>query len=183
MISSTQKDLQPERDAIDRYIISAGFEPLRSETHAAMGLSSEEVCMRMAEECHLYIGILGFRYGYIPKDSDVSVTEMEYRKARAISPGKILIYMKYTDDDSCIDDEQKRFRTDVEDFRLGYFRHDKFATLNELVFQIKRDIPAWLAQRLDLLERMRKENTILENNLDTLRKNATIWGMRKGLLC
>jgi tetratricopeptide (TPR) repeat protein len=35
----------------------------------------------MVDDADVYIGIFAHRYGYVPKGSDVSVTEMEYRRA------------------------------------------------------------------------------------------------------
>lgn len=31
--------------------------------------------------CDIYVCIVAWRYGYIPKDSEYSITELEYRKA------------------------------------------------------------------------------------------------------
>lgn len=57
MISSTQRDLQGERDAVGELIHSMNHEALRAETYNALGLSPEQICTRMAEECHLYMYI------------------------------------------------------------------------------------------------------------------------------
>lgn len=67
MISSTVEDLGPERDAAQAAIESVGYCPVRSETEPARGISPEELCRLLAIECDAYVGILGFRYGYVPR--------------------------------------------------------------------------------------------------------------------
>jgi Domain of unknown function (DUF4062) len=42
-----------------------------------------ERCLRDAAACDLYIGLLAWRYGYIPPGEHQSVTELEYRAAAA----------------------------------------------------------------------------------------------------
>ena len=75
-ISSTMKDLQPERDAVEKAISTFRFETVRAETIGAQPLSSREACLEMARECDIYIGIYGGRYGWIPPGDEFSVTEM-----------------------------------------------------------------------------------------------------------
>ena len=37
--------------------------------------------LRMVNEADIYLGIFAYRYGYIPKGYNISVTEMEYNRA------------------------------------------------------------------------------------------------------
>jgi hypothetical protein len=144
-ISSTQKDLQAERDRAEDVIADLGHDCLRAETFSAPGVSPEEACREMASRCDIYIGIFGSRYGDKMPGPGCSATEMEYLEARARNPGKVLVYLKNT---SSVDDEQQRFLSEVQNFSRGYFRHKRFENTEELAEQIRRDVPNWITQRV-----------------------------------
>jgi hypothetical protein len=40
-------------------------------------------CERMARECDIYVGVIAHRYGWIPDDRALSITELEYDAASA----------------------------------------------------------------------------------------------------
>ena len=116
-ISSTMKDLQEERKVVDKAISQLRFQALRAETIGAQSVSPEEACLMMAQGCGIYLGILGGRYGYIPANESVSVTEMEFNEARRL--GKpTLLYRKEVDDP---EPRQKEFIDRVGDFEEGIF--------------------------------------------------------------
>jgi len=145
LLSSTQLDLQPERDSAEAVIARLGHECLRAETHVAPGMSPEDVCRRLARECDIYVGIFGGRYGYVPPKLACSATEMEYREARTCNPRKIFVYLKATDD---IEVGQSRFLTEVQDFSDGYFRHERFHNSVQLAAQLEKDLITWTSQRI-----------------------------------
>jgi hypothetical protein len=37
-----------------------------------------DVCRREIEQCQILVGIYGFRYGFVPSDTELSITEMEF---------------------------------------------------------------------------------------------------------
>jgi len=91
-ISSTTKDLQPERDAVERAIAGLRLEAVRSEKVGSQSATSREICALMAQRCDIYLGILGRRYGYVLREG-ISATEFEFDTAR--KAGKpILLYRK-----------------------------------------------------------------------------------------
>lgn len=144
-ISSTQKDLQTERNSVEALIEQMGYECLRSEKFNAPGVSPENACIQMARECDIYIGIFGGRYGYKPQHLDISVTELEYREARLHNPEKVFVYIKDTND---IELEQRRLLKEIQDFSEGYFRHEKFTDYHHLAEQVKRDIINWTTRQI-----------------------------------
>lgn len=116
-ISSSMKDLQEERKVIDNAISQLRFQALRAETIGAQSVSPREACTMMAQDCDIYLGILGGRYGYIPPNESVSVTEMEFNEARRL--GKpILLYRKEVD---APEPRQKEFIERIGDFEEGLF--------------------------------------------------------------
>ncbi|XP_063952437.1 telomerase protein component 1-like isoform X2 [Lytechinus pictus] len=90
-ISSTFRDMHGERDLLTRFV----FPELRAkartrfvnlyEVDLRWGVSEEqtrhsssvEICLREANRCDLFIGILGDRYGYVPNDYP-DMSDIEY---------------------------------------------------------------------------------------------------------
>lgn len=144
MVSSTQLDLQPERDCVDKIIRDYGFRTLRAETIGSRAHPSRTVCMEMARECDLYILVLGGRYGWLDDQTGRSITELEFEEARAADPTKILVYRK---GGVTPDEGQAGFIARVEDFDTGYFRRPAFASLDELSAWVREDITHWVSDR------------------------------------
>jgi hypothetical protein len=82
MISSTARDLPKHRDQVRLACERAGFEPREMMEHlTALNRNAIETSLRMVEEADVYLGILGYRYGTIPKGHDISISEMEFNHA------------------------------------------------------------------------------------------------------
>jgi tetratricopeptide (TPR) repeat protein len=82
MISSTVRDLPEHREQVRSACERLGmFHPHMMENLTAADATAMEVSLRMVDQADIYVGILGFRYGYIPEGSEISVTEAEYRRA------------------------------------------------------------------------------------------------------
>lgn len=98
MLSSTSKDLPEHREKATTAASRAGFYVVQMENLTALPQKEDaiSVSMAMVEEAEIYVGIFGLRYGYIPKDernpNEVSITEMEYRRAKELGM-PILIFV------------------------------------------------------------------------------------------
>ncbi len=123
-ISSTMKDLANERDAVARRIAAFNFEPVNAEVLLPDGTKSWDRLLPEILSSHLFVLILGERYGWIPKEGPgagdgLSVTHMEARAARAAGI-PILPFLKHLDEDADrdSDDAKKRaaFRKEIEDW-------------------------------------------------------------------
>ena len=149
-IRSTMEDLKKERKAIDRAISEIPFlrfEALRAETIGSQSTSSQEVCMMMAQQCDVYLLILGGRYGWIIPDEDISVTEMEFNEAQRL--GKpTLVYKKKLDEEEIEDRQQKAFIERVGDFKEGLFWREFSAddVPDHLAAWAKEDIAGLVSQ-------------------------------------
>lgn len=164
-VSSTQADMQQDRDQVEMVITKLGHECLRAETHTAPAKSPIQACRGMAHDCDIYIGVYGSRYGSIDDEIGTSITEMEYDEARAENPGKILIYIKQQNE---YEPRQHQFLTKVQDFHKGYFRHEFFDTLDRLRQQVEGDLIAWIAERVHGIKSMEKELHLLRIKTVTL---------------
>ncbi|GAB5491147.1 MAG: hypothetical protein Phog2KO_13620 [Phototrophicaceae bacterium] len=97
MLSSTSKDLKKHRklaeDACNRARFSVNTMDYLSAENDSNAI---DVSMRLVEESEVYIGIFGMRYGFRPKDArnpnEISITEMEYRRAKELGM-PILIFV------------------------------------------------------------------------------------------
>jgi len=81
-ISSTSVDLREYREAVDRTLRQLGFATIKMEDFSAMGSGAVEACLAKVDEADIYIGIFAYRYGFIPEGTNISITEIEYNRAR-----------------------------------------------------------------------------------------------------
>src|ERR1017187_3641591 len=81
MISSTARDLPEHRKEVMDACLRQSFFPVMMEHLPASDDDAIRESMRMVDDAEIYLGILAFRYGYIPKGHAISVAEMEYNRA------------------------------------------------------------------------------------------------------
>ena len=177
-VSSTQKDLQPQRDSAEAVISGLGHECLRAETHDAPGYSPEEACKALARNCDIYVGIFGSRYGYVVPHLGCSATEMEFQVAREANPRKVLVYLKHSSD---IEPEQADFLQRVQDFSAGYFRHQFFVTDVDLSDQIRRDLVTWMSSKVRETLAKDIELLALRDKIAHLSRVMEIYGVPESL--
>jgi hypothetical protein len=87
-VSSTFRDLQLHRAAVDRTLRKMGHDVIGMEQYAAESSRPVERCKKDVAIADVYVLILGWRYGYVPVDDNEerhSVTEIEYRHARLLN--------------------------------------------------------------------------------------------------
>ncbi len=86
-ISSTMEDLANERDLVADRLQSFNFEPVNAEGILPTGAKSWDRICEEIDSCHLFVLLLGERYGWVPTkgplaNEKISVTHGEYRRAR-----------------------------------------------------------------------------------------------------
>ena len=82
-VSSTRLDLEPERAAVIAWLIQANHQPVHS--YVPDSHSVRDGCLNDVASCDAYVLILGHRYGSVPAAGNpdgLSITELEYRRAR-----------------------------------------------------------------------------------------------------
>lgn len=80
-ISSTSTDLRQHREKARDIVLALGFMPIMMENFPAMDANAVKVCRDKVYEADLFVGIYAHRYGYIPQNSEISITEMEFNWA------------------------------------------------------------------------------------------------------
>lgn len=145
MLSSTVKDLIRDRAELVAAFTSTGLtnvlgiEPVQGPTYSG---SAYVATTDMARDCHLYVLILGGRYGFIA-ESGQSATELEYLTAYSDDPTKILIFRKRVPK---IDDKQAEFIKRVGEYHHGYYMRD-YAAPKDLRVLALLSLRQWLEDR------------------------------------
>ena len=81
MISSTALDLEKHRPAVEAACIGAGVFPIWMKHLPARDADGVKVSLEMVDKADLYIGVYAWRYGWVPKGGDKSITELEFDHA------------------------------------------------------------------------------------------------------
>jgi hypothetical protein len=92
MISSTAWDLPEHLNEIKLGCERAGFEA-RMTTHPPGPDMDLKASLRMVDEADVYIGVLAYRYGYVPRGHDISITEMEYNRVVELEKPRFMFFI------------------------------------------------------------------------------------------
>lgn len=81
-VSSTFADLRDHRVAVGDVIRRLGALDVAMEHLGARDERPKDECLRIVrDEAQLFVGIYAYRYGFVPADATVSITELEYLAA------------------------------------------------------------------------------------------------------
>jgi hypothetical protein len=123
------KDLANEREAVVRSISEFNFEPVNAESWLPNGNKSWHKIKQELESSHLFVLIVGERYGWIPNkgigsENGLSVTHMEANLARELLI-PVLPFLKKLDYDAPRDTEDAKrrdaFRKELSTWDDGQF--------------------------------------------------------------
>lgn len=93
MISSTVRDLPDHRDQAMRACLDAGFFPTMMESLPAKDADAIAASLQMVDGADVYIGIFAHRYGHVPAGHSISITQMEYNRAKHRKIARFLFLM------------------------------------------------------------------------------------------
>lgn len=120
-VSSTYRDLKADRAAVSDVLNRIdGVEAVRMEDFFASHHPPIKECLDRLAECDAVVLLLGSRYGTLDATSGLSVTELEYRKAKGLGipvfpfVKKIAGNWESVETDSETAALHERFKTDVE---------------------------------------------------------------------
>lgn len=120
-ISSTYNDLIEHRKAAHDALEKLGLHVIWMEAFGARPEESTKACLDEVEECDLFVGIYAHRYGYIPKGTDVSITEQEFDHAQKLEKPTF---------DFIVNEEQP--------WPPKHIEHGKAKKLNALLSKVKK---------------------------------------------
>ncbi len=95
-ISSTFMDLQSERQAAYQAVRRLRHDAVAMEDYVAADERPLERCLADVRRCDIYVGLFGWRYGYVPPGRSRSITELEFREAKQ-EKKPCLIFMQNND--------------------------------------------------------------------------------------
>jgi len=146
-VSSTYLDNKLRRQHVEQVIRSAGMEPVGMERFEASTHTPVEVCLEKLAGCDLLVGILAWRYGWIPDGSDKSITEMEYDAARE----RLMFLAQPTGVRRDEDMDEGRGRGAKQDkleaFKARIAEAPRYFTDETLQFAVHESLKAWKRER------------------------------------
>ena len=92
-LSSTAIDLPEHRRQAAEACRRLGYEVVGMEEWPAQDADAETTCLNKVDQADLFIGIYAFRYGWQPPGYEVSITELEYERAKEREKPRLLFFM------------------------------------------------------------------------------------------
>jgi hypothetical protein len=83
-VSSTAKDVKDYRTSVKDALESISAAVFLQESWAEPARDVVDLCLHRLAESDAYLGVFGYRYGWIPEGRDRSITELEYDRALEI---------------------------------------------------------------------------------------------------
>jgi Domain of unknown function (DUF4062) len=149
-LSSTFSDLWIEREAVEAVINRMSLLYVGMEHFGSFSEEPIERCLEKVRNCHLFLLVLGQRYGSLPTDRAISFTEAEYREAERLKKSILAYFAHSYSEDSRQDDDPRltSLKSDIAN-RRGVSR---FESPEELAWKVAcdlyRELPR-LSTRLD----------------------------------
>jgi len=148
-LSSTYVDLIEYRQAATEALERLGQQVGRMEIFGARPVEPSDACLSEIEECDLFVGIYAHRYGYIPDDSMISITEAEFLQARKLNK-PIFCFVVEADHPwppEMIENEPGRAKLIALKTALSSsFVRDTFTTPENLAYKIATSVGHYLTQ-------------------------------------
>src|SRR4051812_15049945 len=95
-ISSTCEDLRQCREKVYLTLRQLGHDARAMEDYVATDERPRERCEADVRESELYVGIVAWRYGYVPEANnpeELSITYLEYRAAEAAGVTRLMFLL------------------------------------------------------------------------------------------
>lgn len=157
-LSSTYEDLVEWRAKVAEALERQGQTSIRMETFGSRPFNATRACYDEIDEADIFIGIYAHRYGFIPSDSNISITEREYEFA--IKQKKPMFVFVVADDHPWKPShiEEQPGKTKLIDFKAKIgeaFVRDSFTTPDDLAIKVVTSINRYLFRR-ELTEKLKK---------------------------
>lgn len=150
-LSSTYIDLIEHRKFAIEALQRLGHDVGRMEVFGARPEEPMRACLSEIEACDVFIGIYAHRYGHVPSDSNISITEAEYNYAVELKKPMFcfMVNEEYPWPPRMIEEHPAksklvRFKQRVSEA----FVRDDFTTPEVLAFKIASSIGRYLTQTL-----------------------------------
>ncbi len=164
-ISSVQKELENERIAVQEILWTDPFlkshcDPVLYEFEPASPKDATKECLEEIETCQYFAMIVGNQYGYA--DGDLSITHLEYRKAKELKL-PCFVFIRGADDAKREPDVREKL---LKEIRADKLKYKRFANYRELQTELR----AALAKQLKAdqgVSPTSDEDEIAESTIET----------------
>jgi predicted HTH transcriptional regulator len=177
-ISSVQKELQAEREAVNKMVsedalFSEYFTPYIFEARkGAKSHSAKKEYTENAADCDVYIGIVGNEYGKKGKDG-LSPVEREYNEAKEKC---VYILIKGKKDDGR-EKETIKFLKKIKDEDQGHC-YKRFETMEELLEIVRHSLVDYLKIQGDIFKGNFEDRPVKDATLDDIDNEKIEWFIR-----
>ena len=139
-IGSTSKDLADYRQAAIDVCLGLNMQPIAMEHFGAMDADAIQGSKAKLDEADVYVGIFGFRYGYIADGQTSSVTEIEfdYADERKISRLCFLADAKHPFPPEVMDVDHHAEMQALRDKVNAALIRAEFTDVNDLFYHLHR---------------------------------------------
>lgn len=138
-VSSTYQDLKECRQAIRSALQRMGLDDIAMEIYTAGEERPVDRCLDDVRSADIYVGVLAWRYGFVPAGEEISITEMEYRAAGAAGIPRLMFVL---DEDA----QWRRSAMDKNSSRIDAFREHVLTTHVCDTFMSEDDLRAKVAE-------------------------------------
>ena len=95
-VSSTFLDNRERREIVQDAILQADMLPVGMERFTAGTDPVVAECEAAARDCDIYLGLVAWRYGWVPPGAKISITEMEYNAAAKAGRPRLMFELSDT---------------------------------------------------------------------------------------
>lgn len=149
-LSSTYEDLREHRAKAAQAIERLGQHGVRMEIFGARPADATVVCLDEIEASDALLGIYAHRYGYVPADSSISITEREFDFAQEHRKPTFcfLVDEEFPWSPKLIEPEPAQSKLKLFKQRVsGLFTRDSFTTPDDLAFKVAASLGRFLITR------------------------------------
>jgi hypothetical protein len=147
-VSSTYQDLKECRHAIRVALQRMGLDDIAMETYSAEEERPLDRCLDDVRSADVYVGILAWRYGFVPAGHTVSITELEYRAAGEAGVPRLMFVLEPDAlwPRSAMDKDSTRIEA-FRDHVLDSLLCDTFQSVDELRAKVAEAVGRHLRER------------------------------------
>jgi tetratricopeptide (TPR) repeat protein len=157
-ISSTSQDLAAYRKEVRETLLRLNLFPIDMAYFGAQDGDASEVSLKEVDSADLYLGIVAWRYGYVPEGAARSVTHQEYDQASALDLPCLLfladeaqtqatdgptVYFPAETRDPHYLDKLLAFRLDIKTKHVVDF----FTSPQDLAWRVSTAVSRWLSEK------------------------------------
>jgi len=135
-ISSTYQDLRDHRTGVHEAVKRLHHVPIGMEDYQASEKRPLDRCLEDVRRCRAYIGVIAWRYGFIPRGQRDSITSLEYQEAGRHSIPRLMFLSPDSDWPATLRDANNQRITGFRDELRQRHICDTFESVKDLQYKV-----------------------------------------------